>query len=449
MEAQTQTEKLELITKELYAAALNGDVSSLINLIRVDPLILDRCILEKSGLLMQSPLHVATYLGHLKFTDKLLEQKPELAEEVDQLKKWSPLHVASAKGHWQIVELLLSAKPNMCFAHDQDGWTPIHVAAVNGQIKVLEVLVQAKPQAAREQTTGGETVLHLCVKYNQLEALKSLVKITDDIELLNADDSNSSTVLHLAVATKQLEMIEFLLAHPGVEKNAINKKGMTVVDIHNKSRKDIMKDGKILKSLKIAKALPAKDALKSHMDRTWLENQRSALMVVASVIATMAFQVGINPPGGVWQDKENGNDKVGTSIWSGKAYKEVIICNTIGLISSLSVILLLISGLPCTRYLVFILRITLWIAVTATTLTYMFSVTYLTYHETDEAMKVNHPIWLTLTLVLSVWQILMLIIFLVHIVRAILKLIGWHKRQAMIRASKKLFTQSIPGSPIV
>ncbi|KAF8401048.1 hypothetical protein HHK36_014351 [Tetracentron sinense] len=40
--------------------------------------------------------------------------------------------------------------------------------------------------------------------------------------------------------------------------------------------------------------------LESH--EAWLKKKRNSLMVVASLIVTMAFQAGVNPRGGVWQD---------------------------------------------------------------------------------------------------------------------------------------------------
>uniref|UniRef100_A0A803NCE9 PGG domain-containing protein n=1 Tax=Chenopodium quinoa TaxID=63459 RepID=A0A803NCE9_CHEQI len=144
-------------------------------------------------------------------------------------------------------------------------------------------------------------------------------------------------------------------------------------------------------------------------DEKWLEEQNTALMVVASCIATLSFQVGINPPGSVWQDNKDGHE-AGTSIMSydkdAGLYNVVQVSNTIGLMSSLSVILLLISGLPCKRHFVlFILRVTLWIAVTASAATYFFTIGYLTNELCDkaalvEAMEYSDEIWLWLMLVI-------------------------------------------------
>ncbi|XP_021739448.1 ankyrin repeat-containing protein BDA1-like [Chenopodium quinoa] len=173
------------------------------------------------------------------------------------------------------------------YTHDQDGKTPVHVAAINGQIDVLEVVLNVELEAARERTMGGESVLHLCVKHKQPKALRFLVKRMDDGELLNLDDALGNTVLHLAVAAKQPEMVEFIIVHPKIKKNAVNKNGLTVVDTHKQSRKDLIQDKKIWKLLNRANALPAKEALITKKDRAWLEEHRTALMVAASLIATV------------------------------------------------------------------------------------------------------------------------------------------------------------------
>ena len=38
---------------------------------------------------------------------------------------------------------------------------------------------------------------------------------------------------------------------------------------------------------------------------TWLKSNREVLMVTAGVIAAMAYQAGLNPPSGIWQDQTN------------------------------------------------------------------------------------------------------------------------------------------------
>ena len=203
---EERKDRLGSLATRLHDAALEGNIPSLINLLQLDPLILDRCCNERSSCFNRSPLYVAANLGHLEFVTEILRRKPRMAEELDHAQRSSPLHVSSANGHLEVVKALLAVNPNTCLVRDQEGKNPIHVAAINGRVHVLDELLRAKPQAAREQTHGGESVLHLCVKHNQLESLEFLVNVMDDRELLNFKEDNGNTVLHLAVAAKQLEV---------------------------------------------------------------------------------------------------------------------------------------------------------------------------------------------------------------------------------------------------
>ncbi|KAL2940110.1 Ankyrin repeat-containing protein BDA1, partial [Bienertia sinuspersici] len=369
----------------LYEAIIKGGLPFFTKLLRDDPFIVDRSIIENSSTGFNQ----------------------------------SPLHVAADMGHMEMVKSLIDMRPSMCLARDQDGRNPIHVAAIKGHVDVVQELHEANPHAAQKKTNDGETILHLCIKHYQLKALEVMVKLTeeDGAQLLNSMDINGDTVLHLAVSSKQPEM--------------------TAVDIHLKQSRKNSGDEKIGQSLKIAKAKPAKHALNQQANDTWLEKQRTSLMVVASLIATMAFQVGINPPGGVWQDNEN-DHSAGASIWSYRSkvsfgFNVILVCNTIALTSSLSVILLLISGLPCTRYFLFGLRIILWITVTATTFTYLFAIGNLTHHAFA-------AFWRLLCGCLMGCLLLMGIICLGNAMRFIFKLLGWQRMESIRRFGNKFFT---------
>ncbi|XP_058750286.1 uncharacterized protein LOC131623305 [Vicia villosa] len=88
----------------------------------------------------------------------------------------------------------------------------------------------------------------------------------------------------------------------------------------------------------------------------WMEQMRGSLMVVATVIASVTFQIAINPPGGVWQENtdsaqgcpKNETCNAGTSVLAASEklkYEAFILLCTISFSASSTIILLLISGL--------------------------------------------------------------------------------------------------------
>lgn len=188
--------------RRIYEAAVEGSVISLLNLLQEDALLLDRIMV---GCYAETPLHVASMLGHREFVQEILNRKPELAGELDS-RKSSPLHLAAAKGYLDIVKMLVSINPEMCLVGDRDGRNPLHIAAIKGHVNVLRELVQARPQAARILMDRGETILHVCVRYNQLESMKFLVETMNDHEFVNFKDDDGNSILHLAVADKQVEV---------------------------------------------------------------------------------------------------------------------------------------------------------------------------------------------------------------------------------------------------
>ncbi|KAK9946228.1 hypothetical protein M0R45_011703 [Rubus argutus] len=440
----------------LYEAALEGNLTTLQELLSQDRLALDRFIVDGFS---ETPLHVAAMLGHLDFAKEVLRRKPELAQELDS-KRRSPLHLASAKGCVGIVKELLMANPDMCLARDRDGRNPLHLAAMKGRVQVLRELVKEVPSAARATVDEGGTVLHLCVKHNELEALKVLVEVMDDHDqfVMNAKDDYGMTILHLAVADKQIETVKLLLMINGrPDVNAVNANGFTALDILAQSRRDV-KDFDISEALRGAGALrsiPNRGTNNDHMmmnllasHRTtedtganndhraskkynfhksgleeWISKRRDALMVVASLIATMAFQSGLNPPGGLWQDDspEQGH-QAGQAVMASKYptdYSWYLSYNTTGFIASLSIILLLITGLPFKRrFFMWLLTAIMGVAITSMALTYCVSIFIFTPKDQESTVKkvIKYGIitWSVVMSLLSLLQTLRLIEILFH-----------------------------------
>lgn len=330
--------------RRLCDAALEGDVTTLYQLIHEDPLVLDKAALKCVD---KNPLHIAAILGHVDFVKEILQ---------------------------------FDSAYFMCLARDRDGRNPLHLAAMYGKMAVLLVLIRAEFQAALEKTDGGGTVLHLCIKYNQLEALKILVDKLKDPEFVNAKNEDGMTILHLAVYHGQYQTIKYLLVDAGVDVNIKNANGKTALDLL--FGRGVTKSSEISSSLQEAGALKAKDIPSTIDDRKlkqleWFERSRDAIMVVAILIATMAFQAGISPPGGVWQDDLLGGPNphaIGEAVMAQKHpkyYWLLIRANTIAFVSSLSTIILLIRGssIP-SKYLMPLLAFVMWLAIATIAITY-------------------------------------------------------------------------------
>ncbi|XP_031257965.1 ankyrin repeat-containing protein BDA1-like [Pistacia vera] len=176
--------------RRIYEAAIEGNIISLLNLLQEDALILDRITVSCYG---ETPLHLASMLGHAEFVQEILGRKPELAGVFDS-RKSSPIHLATSKGYLDIVKILVSVNPEMCFVRDRDGKNPIHIAAIKGRVSVIKELVKGRPNAARMLTERGETILQAFVRFDQLEAMEFLVEAINDHEFMNSEDDDGNTI---------------------------------------------------------------------------------------------------------------------------------------------------------------------------------------------------------------------------------------------------------------
>lgn len=144
-------------------------------------------------------------------------------------------------------------------------------------------------------------------------------------------------------------MIKHVLTNSKIDVNAINKSGRTALDVHFLAGGNPT-DSEIQDILLEAGAKRREQAIAEvdkQFEPSWRAKRRDTFMVVASLIATMAFQVGLNPPGGVWQDSKG--HIAGKSIFAqtnGFWFYSLMIANTLAFLVSLSTIVLLIFSMP-------------------------------------------------------------------------------------------------------
>ncbi|KAM7515705.1 hypothetical protein LguiA_005288 [Lonicera macranthoides] len=405
--------------KRLYEASLKGDVQSLTKLMQEDELILEHGV--PITCFNETPLHVAAMKGHVDFARAILEEKPDMVTELDSRGR-SPLHLASANGHVEMVKFLVTADPNVCFTEDEGGWTPLHLAAKKGRVDVVNELVHMRPEVMMNSLNPAKaiSIIHSYVIHNGLEALKHLVEA--DHNVLNYQDEDGNTILHKVTALKQTEVIEYVLSTSTELKiNMVNAKGFTASDViaqmptdfktrqvHELLVKAGTKRGELFAmgheiSTPVSVTVPPKPPSirgpksqhKIKNIKKMLKRKLDMLLMAATVIATMSYQAGLNPPGGVSDDqkivmKSNGETvtvQAGTSIIAAVAPKYFFLFwmfNTASFIGSISIILLVMSGLPLLKKRAF-----MWVLIGAVcVITSLMAITYLV---TLPAITPSHP----------------------------------------------------------
>ncbi|KAL0290216.1 UNVERIFIED_CONTAM: hypothetical protein Scaly_2678900 [Sesamum calycinum] len=317
----------------LLEAARSGDLQALYDAVGEDDSILQK--LHSCGC-VETPLHRASMFGQAEFVLEYMRLSSISAHQLSQLNRngCSPLHLASANGHLEIVEFILEfvkqnfAVVEVCMKKDRDGRTALHSAVVSGKIEVIDVLFVNYPDAAKEVTFHQETVLHLAVKHHQHEALMFLIdqKLGSSAEgLLNLGDWEGNTILHLATANRQFQAVDYLVRQSSLNVNAENSNGLRALDMLFVNAFN-SNDAHIEETITLAggsrsqmtttdvqtrlEHQPSDTSSRStsqeeddrDAEHKWFTELRSGIIVMASVFATMTFQVALTPPGGMWQD---------------------------------------------------------------------------------------------------------------------------------------------------
>ncbi|KAF8099717.1 hypothetical protein N665_0238s0045 [Sinapis alba] len=296
---------------------------------------------------LENPLHVSAFSGQAAFTAEILRQKQDLALELNQ-QGFSPLHIASALGKIEVVRALLSVgqKHVLCRLKDKDGSIPLHCAMQRGRIEVVEELVSSFPESIKEVNASLETPLHVAVKNNQVEATKLLLEEIKKRDMsprtVNMENREGNTVLHLATLGKQLQIVEMLIGDdailPGsVDVNRQNRNWLTPKDIldvviETEGGSHVSEMYRVVQIFQTASANNArterqllkhthptrnpirmiKNHINDEINNSTLE-QRETLMIVATLIATLTFAGGLQPPGAFKSEDANGTGSNATN----------------------------------------------------------------------------------------------------------------------------------------
>ncbi|XP_043715495.1 ankyrin repeat-containing protein BDA1-like isoform X2 [Telopea speciosissima] len=370
-----------LLHQRLSDAAKAGDIDELYVLLQEDSYILDAI---DQNPFTSTPLHVAANAGQACFVEEITNLKHSFVTKLNQ-SGYSPLHLAAANGHLEVVKQLLKIDSCLGQLHGREKRTPLHCAAIAGSIEALDELIFNCNNSLRKKTIQKETALHLALKHGQLETAKALLRWIEELKMesiLSWTDQEGNTVLHLATSLRQHQIVKMLCSGFKVRRaanvNARNNDGLTALDLdesvrHPDEELEVQNISNILHKagsiracdVKISKLFPSPLAKQTRLaihrrqrifhyfnfrvhEDTSLE-VRNTLLVILVLIATVTFDVGINVPGGNWQDDIDGQHQAGQPIWKSKdkvGYFIFTAVNFLGFVMSSVMIFRLVEGYP-------------------------------------------------------------------------------------------------------
>ena len=115
-----------------------------------------------------TPLHLASFFGHVKIAELLLSRGADVAARSRNSNGNTPLHAALAGNHRFVAGLLLGAGADIDAA-DTAGWRPLHIAATNHNLDTMKSLI-AQGADVHAQNIDGQTPLTLAQEKNHREA---------------------------------------------------------------------------------------------------------------------------------------------------------------------------------------------------------------------------------------------------------------------------------------
>ncbi|KAH9681275.1 ANK REP REGION domain-containing protein [Citrus sinensis] len=291
----------------------------------------------------KTALHAAAMKSY--FVDpalgKLLEKKKNLIKETDQY-GWIPIHYAAYYGNYHTVNLLLEIDQSASNIADKDRkMTALHLAAGQGHAKIVEAIISKNPECYELVDNRGWNFLHYAMVSFGVKELRNLLE-SDPLarSLINEEDAMGNTPLHVLAAVHPNEFYAVTIMIAQANDDAVNKQNVSVRHIcifgYPALKEEIQKLSKDVGRGQYSNGVicirESALAVQKYVTEENYKDTRASHLVVAALIATVAFAAAFTIPGGYRSDN-------GTAILRrNKAFQAFIVADSIAMVFSLSAV---------------------------------------------------------------------------------------------------------------
>ncbi|XP_065087501.1 uncharacterized protein LOC135709203 [Ochlerotatus camptorhynchus] len=225
----------------LHIAALNGSIN-------VATLLIDHgASVDTTDQNLYTPLHLASQAGHVQFVKLLLNNHCQL--NLQTKKKWNALHIAAFNNHAEIAMILITQNIQLKVGAAKQWLTFLGHIVARGFKEVVSILVEYEVRTCSDY---NET-LNWAIRSDRVEILRALHKsgvnvhdkgdtyrlalrqkkhhIAQELLRLRSPADTLDQPLHAAAEAGSIDCLEILLVDTIAEVNAVDKNGMTPLDL--------------------------------------------------------------------------------------------------------------------------------------------------------------------------------------------------------------------------
>jgi len=269
----------------------------------------------------RTSLHMAASSGQLQIVHYICMNHSQRDINIRDKFGYTPLHLAAHSFHAQRDEIITEMlkcpdiDPDVVATNMGDGrlpstqdtksWndTPLHLATFLGFTKTVEQLLEWRPTTGKiidvtAKNRLGFTPLHQAVNNTEMSRAvpitRALLKFIDEHnvpDVVNAPANKKLTPLHIAVMRGSYKLVDLLLRAHSIDADQKDERGFTPFDIAVRDA-----DYKLVLMLQ------------SHFERTGLYGDNkayasaaSAILVGASLLASVTFAAWLQPPSSYFQ----------------------------------------------------------------------------------------------------------------------------------------------------
>ncbi|KAK9291352.1 hypothetical protein L1049_019298 [Liquidambar formosana] len=201
-------------------------------------------------------LHAAVIRTQRNFLSAFIQKCQTAITEADEF-GWTPLHYSAYLCQPKATQLLLKYNISVAYMKDKDGMSALHIAAKEGHAIVMRELITICPQTCELLDYKGRTALHVAVESGKTSVIKYALMTRDLEGLINKQDKEGNTPLHLAAIHGHHDIANLLAGDRRVDKRAMNKEGLTSIEIISTMELRRCERAWITMKLVLAGALPS------------------------------------------------------------------------------------------------------------------------------------------------------------------------------------------------